>query len=61
LETIERLLYGIFNSKTNKNNKTITVRVSYWRQLNGCFKVFSIAKQAKITRQEQFECHIGEN
>jgi hypothetical protein len=27
------------------NNKTRTVWESYWRQLNGCFTVFSIAKQ----------------
>jgi predicted RecA/RadA family phage recombinase len=37
--------YSIFNNKTNNNNKTITVWVSYWIQLNGCFTVFSIPKQ----------------
>jgi hypothetical protein len=37
------------------------VWVSYWRQLNGCFTVFAIAKQTTITRQEQLESHIGDN
>jgi hypothetical protein len=110
LVTSERLLYRIFNSKTNNNNKTRTVWVSYWWQVNGCFTVFSIAKHniwqfvdarctifvhdvlhlekwtrpfrkqlllqsahdhvnkpgvtdqqnKTITRQEQFECHIGD-
>jgi hypothetical protein len=39
-----QILYFQYRYK-NKNNKTRTVWVSYWRQLNGCFTIFSIAKQ----------------